>query len=186
MSNISASLLYSAMTFFKNSGYHFITVPMLIDEDVIRLTLPPDRLPKFHNNKCYVGSAEQSIYQLIKEGKDLPPKVLAITPCQRDENVLDELHQEIFLKIELACTDNTITYRDIANDVMNFYSQFTDKAKIVDFVDFDNSCDIEIGGIEVGSYGQREYKGRTIHFGTGVALPRLAQSLNKLMVNENE
>ena len=171
------------MTFFKNAGYHFITVPMLIDEDVIRLTLPPDRLPKFHNNKCYVGSAEQSIYQLIKEGKDLPPKVLAITPCQRDESVLDELHQEIFLKIELACTDNTITYRDIANDVMNFCSQFTDKAKIVEF---DNSCDIEIGGIEVGSYGQREYKGRIIHFGTGLALPRFAQALNMIMFNVNE
>jgi hypothetical protein len=183
MSNISAALLYSAMTFFKNSGYHFITVPMLVDEDVIRLTLPHDRQPKFHNNKCYVGSAEQSIYQLIKEGKDLPPKALAITPCQRDEMVLDELHQEIFLKIELACTDNTITYRDIANDVMNFYSQFTDKAKIVDF---DNSCDIEIGGIEVGSYGQREYKGRIIHFGTCLALPRFAQALNMIMFNVNE
>ena len=183
MSNISAALLYSAMTFFKNSGYHFITVPMLVDEDVIRLTLPHDRQPKFHNNKCYVGSAEQSIYQLIKEGKDLPPKVLAITPCQRDEMVLDELHQEIFLKIELACTDNTITYRDIANDVMNFCSQFTDKAKIVEF---DNSCDIEIGGIEVGSYGQREYKGRIIHFGTGLALPRFAQALNMIMFNVNE
>jgi hypothetical protein len=183
MSNISAALLYSAMTFFKNSGYHFITVPMLVDEDVIRLTLPHDRQPKFHNNKCYVGSAEQSIYQLIKEGKDLPPKALAITPCQRDEMVLDELHQEIFLKIELACTDNTITYRDIANDVMNFYSQFTDKAKIVDF---DNSFDIEIGGIEVGSYGQREYKGRIIHFGTGLALPRVAQALNMIMFNVNE
>ena len=52
MSNISAALLYSAMTFFKNSGYHFITVPMLVDEDVIRLTLPHDRQPKFHNQIC--------------------------------------------------------------------------------------------------------------------------------------
>lgn len=177
-SNISANLLYSAMTYFKNCGYRFITVPMLVDEDIVRLTMPSDRIPKFHADKCYVGSAEQSIYQLIKEGKDLPPKVLAITPCQRDEEVLDDLHQEIFLKIELACTDNSMSYRDIANDVMSFYSQFTDKAKIVDFTDFDNSCDLEINGIEVGSYGQREYKGRIINFGTGLALPRFTQAIH--------
>lgn len=176
-SSINATLLYSAMAFFKGRGYQFITVPMLVDEDIVKLTLPPNRIPKFHADKCYVGSAEQSIYQLIKEGKDLPPKILAITPCQRDEETLDDLHQEIFLKIELACTDNTMSYHDIANDVMYFYSQFTDKAKIIDFTDFDNSCDIEINSIEVGSYGQREYMGRSINFGTGLALPRFTQAI---------
>ena len=177
-SNISATLIYSAMSFFKDKGYRFITVPMLVDEDIVNLTLPKDCNAKFHLDKCYVGSAEQSIYQLIKEGNDLPSKVLAITPCHRDEKDIDELHLEIFLKIELVCTDNTHTYHDIANDVMEFYGQLTDKAKIVDFVDFDNTCDIEINNIEVGSYGMREYNGRIIHFGTGLALPRFLQAIN--------
>jgi hypothetical protein len=177
-SSINATLLYSAMAFFKSRGYQFITVPMLVDEDIVKLTLPPDRQPKFHNGKCYVGSAEQSIYQLIKEGKDLPPKVLAITPCQRDEEVLDDLHQEIFLKIELACTDNSMSYRAIANDVIDFYDTLTDKAVMVDFSSFDNTLDIEVNGIEVGSYGQREYMGRSINFGTGLALPRFTQAIH--------
>lgn len=176
-SNISATLIYSAMSFFKDKGYRFITVPMLVDEDVVNLTLPSDCAAKYHNDKCYVGSAEQSIYQLIKEGKDLPSKVLAITPCQRDDTI-DEFHQEIFLKIELACTDNTVTYHDIAIDVMEYYNTLTDNAKYVDFTDFDNTCDIEINTIEVGSYGMREYNGRIIHFGTGLALPRFLQAIN--------
>ena len=176
-SNISATLIYSAMSFFKDKGYRFITVPMLVDEDVVNLTLPSDCSAKFHLDKCYVGSAEQYIYQLIKEGKDLPSKVLAITPCQRDDGI-DEFHQEIFLKIELACTDNTVTYHDIAIDVMEYYNTLTDNAKYVDFTDFDNTCDIEINGVEVGSYGMREYNGRIIHFGTGLALPRFLQAIN--------
>lgn len=176
-SNISATLIYSAMSFFKDKGYRFITVPMLVDEDIVNLTLPSDCAAKYHNDKCYVGSAEQSIYQLIKEGKDLPSKVLAITPCQRDDTI-DEFHQEIFLKIELACTDNTVTYHDIAIDVMEYYNTLTDNAKYVDFTDFDNTCDIEINTIEVGSYGMREYNGRIIHFGTGLALPRFLQAIN--------
>ncbi len=177
-SNINATLIYSAMKFFKDKGYRFITVPMLVDEDIVRLTLPKGRNPKFHNDKCYVGSAEQSIYQMIKDGKDLPPKILAITPCQREEEVLDELHQEIFLKIELACTDNTMTYRGIANDVIDFYDTLTEHAVMVNFEDFDDTCDIEVNGIEVGSYGRREYKGRTINFGTGLALPRFTDAIN--------
>lgn len=176
-SNISASLLYSAMTFFKSRGYQFITVPMLVDEDIVKLTLPEGKVAKYHGNKCYVGSAEQSIYQLIKDGNDLPAKVLAITPCQRDDEQ-DHLHQEIFLKIELACTDNSITYHDIANDVLAFYNTATDKAEIVDFSSFDDTLDININGIEVGSYGQREYNGRSINFGTGLALPRFIQAIN--------
>lgn len=176
-SSINATLIYSAMSFFKDRGYRFITVPMLVDEDVVRLTMPKDRTPKFHNGKCYVGSAEQSIYQMIKEGKDLPSKVLMITPCQRDEEVLDDLHQEIFLKIELACTDNTLSYRCIANDVIDFCDTLTDKAVMVDFSDFDDSIDIEVNGIEIGSYGRKEYMGRIINFGTGLALPRFTQAL---------
>lgn len=173
-SSINATLIYSAMSFFKDRGYRFITAPMLVDEDVVRFTMPKDHTPKFHNGKCYVGSAEQSIYQMIKEGKDLPPKVLMITPCQRDEEVLDDLHQEIFLKIELACADNTLSYRCIANDAIDFYDTLTDKAIMIDFYD---SIDIEVNGIEVGSYGCREYMGRIINFGTGLALPRFTQAL---------
>ena len=90
----------------------------------------------------------------------------------------DDLHQEIFLKIELACTDNSMSYRAIANDVIDFYDTLTDKAVMVDFSSFDNTLDIEVNGIEVGSYGQREYMGRSINFGTGLALPRFTQAIH--------
>lgn len=174
-SNISAALIYDAMFYFKNLGYEFITCPMLVDEDVLSFTMPKGRQPKRHNGKCYVGSAEQSIYQMIKDGKYLPAKVLAITPCQRDEELFDETHQEIFLKIELACTDESITYQKIAMDVMEFYLGINKSSQ---FVNFGDSLDIEINGIEVGSYGQRTYNGRTIHYGTGLALPRFLQASN--------
>ena len=38
----------------------------------------------------------------------------------------------------------------------------------------------EIGGIEVWSFGERVYKGNKIAFGTGLALPRITQSIKRV------
>jgi hypothetical protein len=43
----------------------------------------------------------------------------------------------------------------------------------------DVGYDLEINGIEVGSYGRREVGDFTWVYGTGLALPRFSQALNR-------
>lgn len=175
---ISSNILYSAMSYFKSKGYKFITVPLLVDKDVSDFTLPKGKTAEKHcNEKVYVGSAEQSIYQMIKDGYDFPEKVLAITPCQRNEESLDDLHLKMFLKIELITFGSNNSHVDILNDVKSFYSTVYDgEIKVVEIED--GTRDLEINDIEVGSYGTRNYMGRTVNYGTGLALPRFQQAIN--------
>ena len=66
---------------------------------------------------------------------------------------------------------------DICNDVDYFYSKKGFSSKVIPIR---NSFDIEIGGIEVGSFGERVYKGNKIAFGTGLALPRITQAIKRI------
>lgn len=178
--NIDAGLIYKAMEFFKSCGYEFISVPYVVNKDIVGYTLPEGREAHAHGEYgYYVGSAEQSIYQLIEDGGVLPKKCLAITPCQRDESILDESHLEIFLKIELISFDLGFDHRNIRDDVLNFYDSLN-IANITTVVQDDNvSYDININDVEVGSYGYRWFKNVLVSYGTGLALPRLEYAINK-------
>lgn len=180
MFNIDSNLLYEAMAFYKQRGYQFISVPLIVDPDITRFTLPDDRVAKPHGTFGeYVGSAEQSIYQMIKDGVHLPDRMLAITPCQRDEPVLDESHLEIFLKIELASLDLNHTHFNIRNDVLDFLNHIQIDGVESVMQDDDVSYDINVNDVEVGSFGYRWYNDTLVSFGTGLALPRLSYAVSK-------
>ena len=66
---------------------------------------------------------------------------------------------------------------EICNDVDHFYST---KGFSSEVIPIGNSFDLEIGGIEVGSFGEMVYKGNKIAFGTGLALPRITQSIKRV------
>lgn len=171
-SHISADLIYKAMCFYKEQyGFKFLDAPLLVDEDIINLTIPFERKAKEHNGLFYVGSAEQSFYQLMKNGEELDGDFLLITPCQRNEQYLDDQHLEIFLKIELISTKSSLL-----NTACDFFCCHTDKALYLVEDKVSGETDIYINGIEVGSYGSREYMGKTIYYGTGLALPRFIQA----------
>lgn len=177
---MDANLLYQAMTFYKDRGYSFIAAPYIVDKDVVGFTLPEDREAYPHSDYgFYVGSAEQSIYQLIKDGVDLPSKCLVITPCQRDEFILDESHLEIFLKIELISFDMGFDHRSIRDDVLDFYKSLN-VDNVSTIVQDDNvSYDININDVEVGSYGYRWFNDVLVSYGTGLALPRFEYAVFK-------
>lgn len=170
MSIIDTDLLMRAMGFYQKLGYKPITAPMLVDKDVVELTLPKGNKAREHLGKYYVGSAEQSFYQLIKDGMKPDGSYMMITPCERDE-VEDRLHLGIFLKVELISTVKT--EYEILKDASDFLS---DNHIGNIWVETDEGFDLEVNGIEVGSYGVREYLGYSIKFGTGVAFPRLTQA----------
>ena len=171
MYNIDVGLLNTAMNYYMMRGYKPLSAPMLVDKDIVEVTLPEGKKAKQHLDKFYVGSAEQSFYQLLKEGFQPEGSYMMLTPCQRDE-IPSERNLEVFLKLELISMDKTAF--NIAKDAYVLYTTLGSKVKTVVTEDF--SClDLEIGGVEVGSYGSRLFDDKLISYGTGLALPRFSQ-----------
>ncbi len=168
MYNIDVKLLHDAYEFYQRKGYKPLSAPLLVDEDIVKLTLPEGKVAKKHLGKYYVGSAEQSFYQLIKDGLVPEGGYMMLTPCQRDED-LDESHLEIFLKLELISTKKS--YVNIAKDAYDFYEAMGEDV-VVSGGALIEGLDLEINGIEVGSYNHRIYDKYVVNFGTGLALPR--------------
>lgn len=170
--NIDCKLLLDAMNYYQELGYKPLTAPMLVDKDVVEITLPAEVKAKEHLGLYYVGSAEQSFFQLIKNGFKPKESYMMITPCERSEKE-SEQHLNIFLKLELISM--TKTYKDIVKDVLGFYKQQGFKPTVLNT---NVGQDININGIEVGSYGNRKYLMNDITYGTGLALPRISYALS--------
>ncbi len=176
---INLPMLIKAIDYYTKLGYRPITASQCVDKDVIDLTLPEGREAKPHiDGTYYVGSAEQSFYQLIKNyssvGASMAPtgKFMMLTPCQRDEHP-DDSHLEIFLKLELISFE---AEESIVDDAKYFFrSQGLD----ISIVKYTSQTDIECNGIEIGSYGSREIGNTTVFYGTGLALPRISYAMSK-------
>lgn len=172
MFDIDIGLITTASMYYMLRGYKPLPAPMVVDGDILGLTLPEGRRAMSHLNKFYVGSAEQSFYQLIKEGLKPEGSYMMMTPCHRDE-IQDENHLNIFLKIELISM--TKTPQLIARDVHDFYTNLGERVETVVTED-PNGCDLEVNGMEVGSFGCRFYQEYLVNYGTGLALPRFSQA----------
>lgn len=179
MYNIDTSLIQRAMDFYSTLGYEPVAVPMIIDKNVSDITKPEGRGELQHLDGVYVASAEQSFLQMIQDDSLPYGEYMAITPCYRTEEVIDESHLCIFLKIELVSYKQEIpddtTY--ILRDVCHFLDCVTPDYAVVGT---EEGQDIEIGGVEVGSYGYRTVKGGVLLYGTGIAEPRLSYALSKV------
>lgn len=168
---------------------HGTPVPYTVDPDILCLTLPPGRRALYHNKKCYVGSAEQSFLQMIKDqSKNFIPGEIyhAITPCHRDEDYLDETHFNIFLKVELFCLGDDSFINHLLSLSGLLYGLVIDHDKLAvqhtsegkDLVYHDGEFILELG-----SYGYREVtiNGELIQYcyGTAFAEPRLSYIRNR-------
>lgn len=171
MYDIDCGMLVRAMKYYESLGYEPLSAPMLVDKDIVELTLPKGKTPREHLGRYYVGSAEQSFYQLMKDGFKPDGDYMMITPCERDE-VEDELHLGIFLKLELVSTKKSDL--KLMQDVSNFLCEENIGHRIEE-TEF--GYDLISNGIEVGSYGYNSYKGVLVTYGTGLALPRISQAI---------
>lgn len=183
MYDIDSKLLVKAIEYYSSKGFLHLSAPMLVDKDIIELTLPKDKSPREHSNTglYYVGSAEQSYYQLLKKHPSIYSKnsYMLLTPCERDE-VEDELHLGIFLKLELISCE--ITSYGLASLVYEFLHPYILSKRCTSaLVKTDEGYDIEINNIEVGSFGTRSVFGKDVTYGTGLALPRISQALSKTL-----
>lgn len=181
---IDYKILADAIEYYKRMGYVEINMPWYVKDNIHNITFETNKSKwQLPSGDILLGSAEQGfINQMLNH--NLVGKFQATTPCFRDDSV-DELHQEHFIKTELFINDSddfNKTLDKMINDVFGFLIKYVDVTRI-NFVNTSSetgtrSIDIEIDGIEIGSYGIREYKyGDKIYtwvYGTGIALPRFS------------
>jgi|SRR5271166_864410 len=197
--------LFDALDYYGRCGYKYVDVPWAVSREAILLTRPAhiksepmnyvvdysqagkwlDRRP---GTKLFpVASAEQSFLQMKMDDPTFSGKLMAITPCFRNEPVIDELHQPYFMKVELINWDKT-GREDMDKMIADARLLFEDNL----YVDVIHNTDPDpLGvvaydivtaktGIELGSYGIRKHpKVGTWLYGTGLAEPRFSIALDK-------
>lgn len=172
-------LLVEAIQHYEALLFKMIDVPYVVDYDVSAATKPDRAKDLIHNGqKVYVGSGEQSFIQLMKEGTLKEGRFMCLTPCYRDEPLLDDLHLRMFLKLELISLSKNLfeELKGIIQAAYTFFSKYSDNLEIIQVDEF--QYDILNRGIEIGSYGIRECVWGEFVYGTGLALPRWDYSQN--------
>lgn len=170
---------------YEKCGFNHIETPWTVSAAIDDITKPADRIHMQlkHNDKCLVGSGEQSFLYLY--AKDYLPKgrYQTITPCWRYE-AYDGMHAKCFMKNELIITDkvNRETLQEIIDAAVGFFSQYLE----VEVVETEIGYDIvsKKGGFELGSYGIRRCDYLEWVYGTGIAEPRLSRVIQSLELNK--
>jgi seryl-tRNA synthetase len=174
--NIRWDLISRAIHIYQEYGYTYVEVPWIVSDEAVRVTLPPGREGLRCEDGPLIGSAEQAFLQLMLDGTLAPGRYVAASPCFRADDP-DDLHFRYFFKVELIefATSPIESWGEavqrMADDALFFLRslQGATKARIVPTA---QGLDIELRGIELGSYGYRSHKGLHWIYGTGLAEPR--------------
>jgi hypothetical protein len=189
---IDWSLVGRAVDYYESAGFKYVEVPWVVDAATVMVTLPAGKRPMRaschydeRDDLMFVGSAEQSFLQMMLDGKLAPGSYVTASPCFRDDEV-DELHFKDFFKVELIVVLNHMApyeyVRSLAVEADVFFRRTgTLPAEHLRMVETPIGLDIELGGIEIGSYGARYYEGHHWVYGTGLAEPRFSQAMAKLV-----
>lgn len=198
---IDYSRIASAIDFYTNRGFQRIETPWLVSKDIADLTKPLDASTYIvqkdtdRKQKAFVASGEQSFLYLINKGH-LPAngRYQTVTPCLRDD-MWDVTHMKNFIKLELIeyTVYDTKQYPLNFNSVncvtrmvdqaMDFFSTVVgiNNLKVVNTSTKDAvSFDIELDGVEIGSYGYRNSVFCEWIYGTGIAEPRFSRIVNSV------
>lgn len=186
---ISYRNIADAIEHYQDLGYEYVEVPWVVGDEALRATLPPFVQPLWETPRGHlVGSAEQSFLQMMMDNTLPPGKYVAVTPCFRDETP-DKTHQNWFLKVELINTADTSSdaLEDLITDALVFFRGLSSNAYLERYpAELDPitahpyAYDIlSLNGIELGSYGIRQYKDHKWVYGTGCAEPRLSYVLSQ-------
>lgn len=181
MGIVNWSTLAEALEFYPLHGYRRIELPWFQPPTIIAETCPnPDAIIMAGDFGGLVGSAEQSFMAADFDGAIGTGKFVSLTPCFRNEPVVDELHLVTFMKVELY--NNEDTKPGAVFEMIRLAQRFMSIATGYEpnVVETADGFDLEIGGVEVGSYGVRTRRGKMWVYGTGVAEPRLSTAATML------
>jgi len=156
-----------AIKFYEKLGYKYVDTPWVVHQHIKAVTFP-GTLEKCHGGYL-VGSAEQGFIDLMVNRKIKPGKYVSAGPCFRFDDVVKSVHHHpYFFKVEL-CEYGTIDFSHVLYDAHAFLG-----GTEVNTLD---GIDLELGGLEIGSYGYRVYSGFEWAYGTGLAEPRYSEAL---------
>lgn len=167
--------------------FHDKMVPALVDPDVMSHTCPAGVTDSRLNGRgtdTVVASAEQSFLQLDKDGELKAGNWMALTPCYREEPVLDDVHLPVFLKLELIQISDDVNFYTrseamyLAHKMQKFFKEFY--AMPTKVIETEDGWDVMYEDLELGSFGvRRTMTGRSYIYGTGLAEPRASIALSR-------
>jgi hypothetical protein len=173
---IDYTKIAKAIDFYKDKGFEYIEVPWDTPKKYQQSTFIGEDFAPIDNDRHLVGSSEQSFIYLLDNNFIKSKPYISCSPCFRAGEI-DILHQEYFMKVEifepLDFSSNRL--KEILNFGIEFFSQYLH----VEFLPTgENMYDIVSSQcIELGSYGIREYNGKTWIYGTAIAEPRLSKAI---------
>lgn len=183
--------LAQALRDWQGQGAVYVDVPWVADARFVQGTRPQwahgqDITTPYGQ---LLASGEQAMCAMMLEGKLKPGlRYIGWTPCFRDEQQFDDLHHFYFIKAEIFQPLHASAHPDEA--VLELVDQarvlfehwahaVKPGAQVVVVPTLPEQWDIEIDGVEVGSYGSRFVPGTTLRylFGTALAEPRFSRAL---------
>lgn len=183
MDQASWRRIASALDFYARNGYEFVSVPWHVPQSVAAVTCgTEERMFHLREYGVLVGSAEQSFIGSQIDGNLRRGRFVGVSPCFRNEGAdRDSLHDLYFMKVELYSTleGRRDEDRELAEVARAFLlSQIPDGRPVdIDLVTTTEGFDLEIGGIEVGSYSCRAHGKTSWTCGTGLAEPRFSMAV---------
>lgn len=166
--------IVDAIHFYEWAGYGSLDAPWFVSRQAMEVTSPPDRRYCSSFLGDLVASGEQSFIQMWMDGNLKEGKWQCVTPCFRDELNIDDLHLNCFFKLELIEV-NPLDVRGSMEEMIGFSKKFFNSYVDTKVITTSIGKDIvSRSGIELGSYGYREYNDFRWVYGTGVAEPRLS------------
>lgn len=180
MTEINWKLLVDALEFYKGHGFNEIPVDWHVSRQAHDVTCDdPARMFHLKDYGVLVGSAEQAFIDMHFSGRLPQGRFVALTPCFRDEGAArDGLHALYFMKVELYSTLPDTVPDGERYDLCLHARKFmeTKTALPIRSAPTEDGVDLEINGIEVGSYSRRSFGGITWTCGTGLAEPRFSMA----------
>lgn len=178
-----------SLQYYESKGYSRIESPWTVTKAISSITKPPNGKDWeiLGKDKVLVASGEQSFLYLYLKGFLPKGKYQTITPCFREE-VFDLTHTKYFIKNELIITDevNEVSLQKIIHNCKDFFEKELEQK--VEIVITDQGYDLEVNGIEIGSYGIRSCEYLEWIYGTGLAEPRFTtiKNINKNGLDNNK
>ncbi|UTC29499.1 hypothetical protein BAMBUS_04200 [Brevundimonas phage vB_BpoS-Bambus] len=184
MPRIDYALLGEALAFYEAEGYRYVETPWAVSKDTVDITCPnPEYAARVEGLGYLVGSAEQSFLHLDKDGAIGHGPMVACTPCFRLGDAEDDLHFPTFMKVELydATYASDTGWKAMLADAHALALRLGAPEAALSQEKTDEGRDLMLAGIEIGSFGLRRHGDHIWTYGTGLALPRFSQALERAL-----
>lgn len=178
--DINWGRIAEAVEYYCKLGFIYTDTPWYVRPEVAAITCPDvkcfDTIPL---GGVLVASGEQGFLQMQIDGELTGVNYVTVTPCFRTNDIgKSDLHYPHFMKVELFVRcDSETQALFAAQELMHRARTFMTLCQTQE-VETDIGWDLEVNGIEVGSYGARYHNDTGWWaYGTGLAEPRFSEAL---------